>query len=82
MNTALYTQGMAGVVLAAFAFLGLLQFFEAYYARRGWSSLGERIAAWAQRNAWVVLLLVVLLATFLGHFYLNPLPAEQVFSSP
>jgi hypothetical protein len=47
---------------------------EVFCAWKGWPSLGYRAERWSISNPWYVGFVLLILGTFLAHFFLNALP--------
>jgi hypothetical protein len=69
-----YRIGMAIVLGATCLILIALNGMEVFCAWKGWPSLGYRAERWSINNPWYVGFVLLILGTFLAHFFLNALP--------
>ncbi len=66
-----YGQGIASVIGFVFAALFVISGLDLACQVRGWPSLGYRVRHWSADNPWLAAAFLVVLGTFLAHFFLN-----------
>jgi hypothetical protein len=48
----------------------------------GWETLSVRIARWSQSNQWFAAAVLVVVASLLAHYFMNPFVPVEVAPSP
>jgi len=77
-----YEIGVTQVVILLFAALFTIAMLDAACALFDLPSIGERVDRWSNTNKWYAGVLILLMAVFLAHFLLNPLPCASPSPSP
>lgn len=73
-----FALGVTRVVELLFATLFFIALLDAACALFDLPSIGERVDTWSHANQWYAGALILLMAVFLAHFLLNPLPCGGV----
>ncbi len=71
-----YEAGVTQVVIVLFAALFAVSLLDALCELFDLPSIGERVDRWSNANGWYAGALILLMAVFLAHFLLNPLPCS------